>query len=359
MAGHEERTESATAKRRNEVRRKGRVVKSVELSSTFGLLGLIFLLHLTGGWIGRNVTNYFQSVYAGLDQAELTPELVVRIGTAALLVLGKAISPLLLTGLILGFLIHYLQFGFLWATESIRLDLNRLNPLNGFSRFFSRSSLIELVKSSYKLTLISYIVYITLRGRLMQIFLLARLPIDQALALIGGTVYTVAIRVVLAMFVLAVLDYFYQRHAYEKSIRMTKEEVKQEFKQLELPPQIKSRIRARQREIARKRMMSEVPKADVVITNPTHFAVALKYDPTQMSAPLVVAKGQDLLAQRIREIAREHDVPIVENPPLARALYRQVEIGREIPTELYGAIAEVLAFVYQINARRRQRAGVS
>jgi flagellar biosynthetic protein FlhB len=212
---------------------------------------------------------------------------------------------------------------------------------------------VETLKAIGKLGIIGYIAYSTLSSSYPLLLLTIRQDIPTILAFTGDLIYRLALRIALFLLVLAVIDYGYQRWAFEKQIRMTKEEVRQEHRQYEGNPQIKARIRARQRQLARRRMMEEVPHADVVLTNPTHVAVALRYDPTTMSAPKVVAKGAELLAEKIKEIARQHDVPVLENPPLARSLYKNVEIGREIPTEFFAAVAEVLAFVYQIDARRR------
>jgi flagellar biosynthetic protein FlhB len=224
-------------------------------------------------------------------------------------------------------------------------------------RFLSSRALVDLLKSLIKIGFIGFIAYSTTRDTYAQIVMTARMDISDALGMIGGVLFDMSLRAMAGMLVLAAIDYFYQRWQHEKMLRMSKEEIKQEHKQSEGDPQWKARIRARQRSLAKKRMMAEVPTADVIVTNPTHFAVALRYDPEKMGAPIVVAKGQDLIAKRIRELAQQHNIPIVQNPPLARTLYWDAEIGREIPADLYEAVAEVLAFVYQINQRRGVRTG--
>ena len=357
MPEADERTEAATPKRRGEARKKGQVAKSTELSSTFVLLGLLIALHTFSGAAGNLIKNYAENAFSHLDDTRLTVALVMRHGAGVFLTLGQAIGPLLVVAMSLGIIVNMAQTGPMWSPERLKPDFHRINPLSGAKNFVSARAFVEIVKSLYKIGLIAYIAFVTLRGSLPQLMVMTRMEVGAGIALVVDVVYRMAMRVVTTMLVLAALDYAFQRYQFEKSIRMTKEEVKQEYKQQEVSPQIKGRIRARQREIARKRMMSEVPESTVVITNPTHFAIALKYDQNQMGAPIVVAKGQDFIALKIRELAQQSDVPIVENPPLARALYKQVELGREIPADLYEAVAEVLAFVYSINQKRRERSG--
>jgi flagellar biosynthesis protein FlhB len=355
MGGGEERTEAATPRKRGEARKRGQVAKSSDLNSIVVLLGLLFALSSVGGASAHTVSMYFHQIFSHLDTARLSSADVMQLGGQAFMVLFRAVGPLMVTAMLIGILVNLAQVGPLWATEALKPDFNRLNPLVGAQRFVSPHSLMDLAKSCFKIGLISYIAFITLRSNYPRLAMMNRLDLSAGIALIGEVVFQMAFRIVTAMLVLAALDYAFQRYQHEKRLKMTKDEVKQEYKQLEGSPQLKARIRARQKEIAKKRMMAEIPTADVVVTNPTHFAVALKYDPQKGGAPLVVAKGADWLAQKIRELAQESDVPIVVNPPLARALYKQVEVGKEIPSELYGAVAEVLAFVYQINQRRRER----
>ena len=357
MGQGEERTESATPRRRDEARKRGQVAKSNDLASIAVLLGLLMALRGIGGTAGHILQGYFNGVFGHLDQATLSPSLAMQQGGQAFVTLAKAVGPLVMLAMGLGMAANVAQTGPVWAVQGLKPDFNRLNPLTGLTRFVSPRSLVELFKSLYKIGLVGWIAYTTLRGAYPELLTMARLDVGQAALLIVDVVFRMALRVASAMLVLAAVDYGYQRWQHEKSLRMTKEEVRQEHKQTDGNPQLKSRIRARQRAIAKKRMMSDVPTADVVVTNPTHFAVALKYEANKMGAPRVVAKGQDVLAFKIREIAQANDVPIVENVALARALYKQVEIGREVPGDLYEAVAEVLAFVYQINAKRRARAG--
>jgi flagellar biosynthetic protein FlhB len=356
MAGEAgDKTEAPTGKRRGEARKRGQVPKSADLSQMVVLLGLILTLHGLLGHSGQVVKDYFKSTIEHLGVAPLTSRAVMLIGGNLLLTVARAAGPMVAAGMLLGITVNIAQTGPLLAWESLRFDLMRLNPLNGLKRLFSSNAAFTLGKSLYKIGLIGYIAYITIHAAYPQLLILPHMDPGHAIILILDLVYRMALRVSVTMLILAALDYFFQRHQLEKSLKMTKQEVKQEHKDQEGSPQVKARIRARQRQIAKKRMMAEVPLADVVVTNPTHFAVALKYQPAMMSAPTVVAKGQDLVALKIRELAQQNDVPIVENPPLARALYRNTEIGREIPGDLYEAVAEVLAFVYRINEQRRQR----
>lgn len=351
-----ERTEAATPRRRSEARRKGQVPRSPDLTSTLVFLGLLLAVRNFGGESGRAIKTYMDTVLGHMIAGDFSAQLVMQLGREVVVVLARAVGPILAVAMALGIVVNVAQTnGPVFAAEAMTPDFSRVNPAKGFQRFFSSRAFVDLAKSLFKIGFIGFIAFATIRDSYPQLIMTARMELTSALGLIGGILFTMAVRVVTGMLVLSAIDYFYQRWQHEKQLRMSKEEIKQENKQTEGDPQWKSRIRARQRAIARKRMMADVPKADVVITNPTHFAVALRYDPEKMSAPIVVAKGQDLIAKRIREIAQENDVPIIENPPLARTLFKHADIGREIPADLYEAVAEVLAFVYQINQRRGAR----
>jgi flagellar biosynthetic protein FlhB len=357
MSSGEDKTEAATPKRRSQARSRGQVAKSMELSSMTVLLGVLIALHNGVGRAGGLMLMYFQGTLRHLDDTRLTSQILMQVGAHFCLVVAQALAPLLLTAMILGVIVNIAQTGPMWATEALKPNFNKLNPLTGFKRFFSPRSLVELVKASYKIGLVCYIAWTTIQGSYPKLMLTSRMDLMEGMSMVGELAYRLALRIVMTMLVLAALDFAYQRWSTEKSMRMSKAEVKQEFKNMEGSPQMKARIRARQRAMAKKRMMADVPTADVIVTNPTHFAVALKYDPARMNAPIVVAKGQDWIALKIRELAQQNDVPIMENPPLARSLYKNGIVGREIPGDLYEAVAEVLAFVYQINQRRAGRGG--
>jgi len=226
--------------------------------------------------------------------------------------------------------------------------LDKFNPLNGFKRIFSKDSLFELLKSFLKIGLIIYIAYTSIRGEADNLFILYEIPLVQAVLLVGNVILDAGLKISIAYLVIGIADYIYQKHKFNEDMKMTKQEVKDEYKNTEGNPEIKGRQRQRMREVSQRRMMQDVPKADVVITNPTHYAVAIQYDAEKAKAPVVLAKGEDYLAQKIKEVAKENHVEIVENKPLARMLYANVDIGQEIPPELYQAVAEVLAMVYNM-----------
>jgi flagellar biosynthetic protein FlhB len=250
-----------------------------------------------------------------------------------------------------GLFINFMQVGINFTTEPLGFKLENLNPINGMGRIFSKRALVELVKSIFKILIIGSFVYNFLKDEILQIPKLLYLELAASLPNIADVIFSLAFKIIGVYFILSVFDYAFQKWSTFQSLKMSKQEVKEEFKQMEGDPQIKGKIRSKQREMAMSRMMQEVPNADVVVTNPTHFAVALKYD-RGMPAPQVVAKGQDFVAQKIKDTAREAGVTIVENRPLARALYASVEIGDTVPKELYKSVAEVLAYVYRLKHRR-------
>jgi flagellar biosynthetic protein FlhB len=269
-------------------------------------------------------------------------KLYLQVGIAFLKIILPIFAVAFLTGLITG----YSQVGFLFTTKTLQIKLNRLNPLSGLKRIFSVRSLTELIKSIFKIVVVGIIGFSYLKGEVVNMLKTMDMDVVSIAAYIGVTATNVAIRMCIALLVLGVLDYGYQWWEYEKNIRMTKQEIKEEYKQTEGNPEIKSKIKQKQRQISLRRMMQSVPEADVVITNPTHYAVAIKYDIKISDAPVVLAKGQDYMALKIKEKAKENGIEIVENKSLARALYSTVEIGEKIPPDLYQAVAEVLAFVY-------------
>ena len=256
--------------------------------------------------------------------------------------------PIMLIAMVTGVVLSYLQVGVLFTTKTLQPKLDKINPINGFKRLFSIRSLVEMVKSILKATVLLYITGSYLVTRQTDILKVFDMNVYQITALLWDIVFNLMLRAVILLLVLAVLDYAYKRWQNEKDMMMSKQEVKDEYKMTEGDPQLKGKIKQKQREISMGRMMQEVPKADVIITNPSHFAIAVKYDPDEADAPRVIAKGKDLIAKNIKKIADENEIPIVENKPLARALYAEVEIGDFIPEELYHAVAEVLAYVYKL-----------
>lgn len=342
-----EKTEQATPRKREEARKKGQVFKSVDLNSAVILLvGSAAMAAIFPYMVAQ--LEAFTSLYL-LDRSmgEFTNQYACMLMTETILLIGKIVMPVLIATFVAALLISYFQVGFVFSGETLTPKLERLNPVQGFKRIFSRRALVELVKSVLKVILTGYIVYAVIRKNFYVFPRLVDMELSTTMTAIANILLEMAIKVGIVFIAIGLIDYLYQWYEYEKSLKMSKYDVKQEYKQMEGDPQIKSRQRQIQREVAMRRMMAEVPRADVVITNPTHFAVALKYDSNSMPAPEIVAKGQDFMALKIREVARQHDVVMVENPPLARLLYSSAEIGDVVPEDLYQAVAEVLAFVYK------------
>jgi flagellar biosynthetic protein FlhB len=348
--GGSDKTEKATPKKKSDARKKGQVFQSREMSSALILIIMIVTLKVFGPTIYGQLTQYMKKVFTeyltNTDTIDIN--IVATLFIGGLTVLAKTVLPLLAIAAIAGLIVGYAQVGVLFTLETLKIQGNRINPLSGFKRIFSLRSVVELVKSLFKIVIVSWVAYSYLKTKSNDVIALMDANLFDVLSFIGDSAFTVAIRISIAMIILGFLDYLYQRYDYEKNLRMTKQEIKDEYKQTEGNPEIKSKIKQKQRQMSMKRMMQEIPKADVVITNPTHFAVALKYDVEKASAPFVVAKGQDYIALRIKQIAAENNVQMVENRPLARTLYSTVDIGETIPPELFQAVAEILAFVYKI-----------
>lgn len=345
--GTGEKTEPATPRRREEARKKGQVFKSTDLNSAVILVAGAVVLFVTFPYMVEQLRN-FTSLYL-LDRSltDFTNDYIYKLLLEVLILLGKMLFPVFLATFITALIITYLQVGFVFSSDPLTPKLERLNPVEGFKRIFSKRALVELTKALLKVVVTGYIVYTVFKNNFTIFPRFVDMELAQTLLVLRNIVFEIALKVGIFFIIVGVLDYIYQWYEHEKSLKMSKYDVKQEYKQVEGDPYIKSRQRQIQREAAMRRMMTEVPKADVVITNPTHFAVVLKYDAESMDAPTVVAKGQDFMALKIKEIAAEHDVTIVENPPLARTLYYALDIGAEVPEELYQAIAEVLAYVYK------------
>jgi len=268
-----------------------------------------------------------------------------------LLKFALVLSPVLAAAVIGAVISNYMQVGILFSTESIKFKLEKINPLSGFKRMFSVRSVVELLKSLLKITVIGLVTFTVLWGKMDEILSLSNKSIGSTLVSLAKLSVQMGLYASLALLILALMDYMYQRYDYEKNIRMSKQDIKDEYKNMEGDPLIRSKIKQKQREMAMQRMMQDVPTADVVITNPTHYAIALKYDEDKYDAPYVVAKGVDYVAQKIKLVAKENNVMTVENRPLARAMYNQVEIGDLVPEDFYKAVAEILALVYQTKER--------
>lgn len=346
-----DKTEEPTAKKRADAKKKGQVGRSTELSTAFVLLIGFFIIKVMWAHIYGSIATYTTYVFSHLNQPVDT-ENILRIFIGIIELLAQTSLPIMIGIMLMGLAINVFQVGLNFNTEAIGFKLDKLNPINGFGRIFSKRSLVELAKSLFKIAIIGYFLYDFLKDHLMAMPQFIYFDLPNSLAQIADIVFSMAFEVIAVIIVLGILDYGYQKWQTTQDLKMTKQEVKDEMKQTEGDPQIKGKIKQKQRQMAMSRMMQEVPKADVIVTNPTHFAVALQYS-KGMVAPLIVAKGQDLVAQRIKDIARDARVPIVENRPLARALYASAEVGDTVPAELYQAVAEVLAYVYRLKNRRR------
>ena len=345
----QEKTEKATSKRRQEARRKGQVAQSREVSSAMILMASLGFFYFAGSWMFWNLSDIITGVYQNIGVLRLNS--INDASAFSLEVVSKlllVLLPFLVPIAIAGFVANVFQVGFQINTESMAPKLSKLNPISGMKRFVSLKSLVELGKSIIKLLFIGSIAYLLVKNDMKAFPALINQEVGQILVFIARAALKICFFVCLALIVLAVLDFLYQRWQHEEDLKMTKQEVKDEHRQSYGDPKVKARIRGVQLEMARRRMMEAVPEADVVITNPTHLAIALKFDAQEMIAPRVLAKGAGYVAQRIREIAEENQIPIVEEKPLAQALYKMVELGEYIPAELYRAVAEVLAYVYRL-----------
>jgi flagellar biosynthesis protein FlhB len=347
-----ERTEQATGKRRGEARKKGQVVKSREIPSVAVLLVALSVLYILSAHFIRQFSSFMVRSLQKMGSLTLNLDNAVALEAEILWWVFQTLGPLLLAIVVVAILSNYVQVGSLFSTEAITPQFSRINPIAGFSRLFSKASLVELPKALVKFMIIGWVAYATIRQEQVELHTLTDQEVGSIFRYVGLISARILFKTLLVMVALAALDYFFQRWNYEKSLKMTKREVQEEFKQAEGDPKVKSRIRSIQRDLARKRMMSEVPKADVVITNPTHIAVALLYQREKMVAPQVVAKGAGWIAEKIKETARNHGVPILENKPLAQVLYKSVELGQGIPSSLYQMVADLLAHVYRMKNRK-------
>lgn len=345
--GTGEKTEKATPRRREEARRKGQVFKSTDLNAAVIMTAGAIACYLTFPYIVQSLHDFTALYLLERTYQDFTIQYANEMLLEVLYLLGRMVLPIMGACFVAALLITYLQVGFVFTAEPLNPKLERLNPVQGFQRIFSKRALVELLKSLLKVVVTGWIVYSVIRKYYYIFPRFVDIELVATLQVLAQIIFEMAMKVGVFFIVIGILDYLYQWYEHEKTLKMSKYDVKQEYKETEGDPQIKSRQRQIQREAAMRRMMAEVPKADVIITNPTHFAVALKYDIDTMDAPMVLAKGQDFLAARIKEIGSEYKIMIVENPLLARTLYYSVDIGQTVPEELYQAVAEVLAFVYR------------
>jgi len=348
----QEKEEAPSEKKRDDARKKGTVAKSTEVNSVFVLLTAIFLLRLTGPWMMREFDSHIREYFALCAVPDMSMQRLIELSQGAIVVLLKIILPFAGAIMCAGVLANVVQIGLLFTFEPMIPKLEKLNPISGFGRIFSMRTVVETIKNILKICLIGYIAYATIKGDYGVLLTLADVSIMKIWEFVLSATYDIFLRTALVMLLIALADYGYQRYEHEKKLKMSHQEIKEEHKQMEGDPQVKARIRALQREMARRKMMDQVPQASVVVTNPTHLAIALLYDPEKNDAPLVVAKGKDLTALRIKKIAEENDVPLYEDKPLARAMYDMVEVGEPIPGEFFEAVAQIIAYVYKLKGKK-------
>ena len=352
-----EKTEPATNKKLDETRKQGQVAKSKDLIMAATLMALFIIVKVYVSSLGQKLMDGFKEFYSQFE-VHAGSSMGYPVGLAAsslqnvFMNIISAVFPVLIVAVIIAVLGNMLQQRWMVTSEPMKPKFSKLSPVNGFKRIFSVRQLFELLKSIAMIIVIGIIVYTEIKDKVNLLLTFYNITLYQAIGAIGEIIVNLGIKISAVFLVIGFIDLFYQRYKFKQDTMMTKQEIKDEFKNAEGDPQVKGQIRRRMQEISRRRrMMQQLPQADVVITNPTHYAVALKYDAGTGTAPVLVAKGADLVAQRIKEIAKENHVEIVENKPLARMIYTNVEIGREIPPELYQAVAEILAAVYRAQNR--------
>lgn len=343
----QERTEKATPRRREKVREEGRVARSVELNSAVILCLGLTTVYMLGPVLTVQIKQFMIYIFREAPHMTFDFDSVVALMSNNILTFFLLLGPIFAILIAIAYGINVLQVGVMFTAKPLEPKFDKLNLANGIKRLFSVRSAVELCRDVLKLILIATVAYLVIKSQMPKFYLLSDNSVEAFAGTIGVTALKTALQVGLVILFIALLDYAFQRYDFEKQIRMSKKEVREELKETEGSPEIKARVRQIQREMTRKRMMQDVPNADVVVTNPTHIAVALKYDQKIMEAPIVVAKGERLIAERIKEIAQDAGVPIVENRPVARALYDLCEIGSTVPAKLYRAVAEILAYVYR------------
>ncbi len=342
-----EKTEQPTPKKLLDARKKGQVAKSTEINSAMILLVTLIFLRFFMGDMVRNMETIFVTFFQFESDGTLNIDAIQNIYITVLMWLARIVLPIMVLSMLGGLLSNYLQVGFLFTTDPLKPKLEKINPIKGFKKIFSKKTLMELFKSIFKISGIIYISYYIIRDRAGFFPEFMDMDLRISLVFIGDLIFAIIWRVLIFLLILAVIDLVFQRYDFKENQKMSKQEIKDEYKNIEGDPLIKSKIKEKQKQMAMGRMMEDLPEADVVITNPTHFAVAIKYESGE-SAPKVIAKGQDLVAQRIKEKAKENEIILYEDKVLARALYYNVEIGHQIPEDMFQAVAEVLAYVYKL-----------
>ncbi|MBN1345951.1 MAG: flagellar biosynthesis protein FlhB [Phycisphaerae bacterium] len=346
-----EKTEAPTPRRRDEAREQGQIAKSQDLGAAVTLLGGMIALYVLGDGILSKFMDGLGHFFGRNDAISLTPDQIKGSAYFAVRMLAGITLPIMAILVVLGLLVGLAQTGLLFTLKPLQPKLDKLNPINGAKRLVSARAFVRLGMSILKMLIVGTVAYLSINERLTQIVFAMNLDHWQLFGLAADLIFSLALRLGIILVILAILDYVWQRYKHEQDLKMTKEEVKEEMKRMEGDPVVKQRQRQVQQQLALQRLRSDVPKADVVVTNPTELAIAIKYDADEMAAPRVIAKGKDFMAQRIREIAIEYGIPIVERKPLAQALYKAVEVGQEVPPQFYKAVAEILAYVYEVTGR--------
>lgn len=349
---NEDKTEQPTPKKREDARKKGQVAKSRDISSVAVLMAGLGALYLFGGYMHSHITDMMKHVFS-LDPSAWGVNELGALGGEIVFEFFAILAPVLVCVFLAGLAANAAQVGLYFSWEAAAPKFSKVNPISGLGRLFSKQSLVELAKSLAKLAVVGFVAFLTVKGEMDNLILLGQTETANILIYVLMISLKLFLRVGMIMVFIAALDYAFQKWNHEQQLKMTRQEVKDEYKQTDGDPMVKARIRRIQMEAARRRMMEEVPKADVIVTNPIHLAVAIKYDAMGMEAPKILAKGAGKVAEKIKEIARKHEVPIVENKELARALFKAVNIGDFIPVALYQAVAEVLAYVYGLKQKNR------
>ncbi|MBU0579851.1 MAG: flagellar biosynthesis protein FlhB [Candidatus Margulisbacteria bacterium] len=349
-----DKTEEPTPHKLREARKKGQVAKSKEITTAVVVLVSYVVFRNTAEMIWQRIVGFGAFIFSLVETSQSVNDIsfVVSLIHMGIITLMLSVGPIFIATFVAAVLVEAIQTQFVFAVEALTPKLEKLNPIEGFKRMFSLKGVVQMILSLFKIIIIFWITWSVIRGEFPSIITSLSLPLWGVMSMTAGIVFKIAMRVALFYIIIAILDYLYQKHEFHKSMMMTKQEVKEEYKRLEGDPLIKQRQRQAQREMAQKRMMGSVPKADVVVTNPVHIAVALQYDASKMTAPILLAKGKRLIAQEIKKIAEENNIAVVENEKLAQDLFKTTEVGKKIPADLYRAVAEILAFVYKLGRNK-------
>ena len=349
-----EKTEEATPKKKRDARKEGQVVKSKEVGLVLTLITVILMINLLGSEVGFRLSEIVKTYIGGAGTILVNEDTLFSLQASITVSVLSLVLMVIVPVMIVGITANVLQTRFLFTTKPLEPKLSKLNPIQGFKRIFSMKTIVTLVKDILIVIVVGYVLYSIISSSLEELIKLGFIPVDSILLYFQDLIVKIFTNIAVILVVVAILDYGFEFYKHNKDLKMSKQDIKDEMKQSEGDPMIKSKRRQIQREMAMNRMMQDVPDATVVVTNPTHIAVALKYEKGQMSAPMLVAKGGDNVAVKIKEIAKEHDVPVIENKTLARLVFKEVEIGHEISSDMYQAVAEVLAMVLKLKKKKRK-----